>query len=116
MSTISESGRVERVCKSAPARSSVRVKCAHCFGCDRCGSTNILRSRRHGVVQWVMKRLAILPWRCMDCKHRFFRFSPAMRPVKFRASQHVRLYTPPTVETTHLAPEKAAEAPQRALG
>ena len=41
--------------------------------CLKCGSSDIRRSKRHGVLEWILKRFFILPWRCMSCHNRFFR-------------------------------------------
>jgi len=41
--------------------------------CLKCGSSDIRRSKRHGPLEWVLKRFFIVPWRCMSCDDRFFR-------------------------------------------
>jgi hypothetical protein len=41
--------------------------------CLKCGCSDIRRSKRHGPWEWILKRLLILPWRCMSCDNRFFR-------------------------------------------
>jgi len=41
--------------------------------CLKCGCSDIRRSKRHGPWEWILKRLLILPWRCMSCGNRFFR-------------------------------------------
>src|SRR5499426_418941 len=41
--------------------------------CLKCGSSDIRRSKRHGPLEWVLKRFFIVPWRCMFCYKRFFR-------------------------------------------
>jgi hypothetical protein len=41
--------------------------------CLKCGSSNIRRSKRHGALEWILKRFFIVPWRCMFCDSRFFR-------------------------------------------
>ena len=41
--------------------------------CLKCGSSDIRRSKRHGPLEWVLKRFFIVPWRCMFCYNRFFR-------------------------------------------
>jgi hypothetical protein len=43
------------------------------FVCLKCGSSDIRRSKRHGALEWILKRFFIVPWRCMSCYHRFFR-------------------------------------------
>jgi len=42
--------------------------------CAVCGATDIRRSKRHGFVEWLLKHVWVVPWRCMRCKHRFFKF------------------------------------------
>src|SRR5262245_17061312 len=41
--------------------------------CLKCGFTDIRCSKRHGVLEWMLKRFFIVPWRCMSCDDRFFR-------------------------------------------
>src|SRR5262245_3787924 len=41
--------------------------------CLKCGSSDIRRSKRHGALEWILKRFFIVPWRCMVCDSRFFR-------------------------------------------
>jgi DNA-directed RNA polymerase subunit RPC12/RpoP len=41
--------------------------------CPRCGSAKVSRSRRHGALEWFLKWIA-LPYRCLECKVRFFTF------------------------------------------
>jgi hypothetical protein len=41
--------------------------------CLKCGSSDIRRSKRHGPLEWILKRFFIVPWRCMFCYNRFFR-------------------------------------------
>ena len=43
--------------------------------CPECNSDSIRRSMRHGFLEWFLKRLALLPYRCMACGERFFRIS-----------------------------------------
>ena len=51
--------------------------------CPECGSKRIHRSRRHGALEEVvLPALAILPFRCHDCKARFLRMHmPRRRAV-----------------------------------
>src|SRR5262249_42617296 len=41
--------------------------------CLKCGCSDIRRSKRHGLLEWILKRFFIVPWRCMFCYNRFFR-------------------------------------------
>src|SRR5262249_45847789 len=41
--------------------------------CLKCGCSDIRRSKRHGLLEWILKRFFIVPWRCMSCDNRFFR-------------------------------------------
>ena len=41
--------------------------------CLKCGCSDIRRSKRHGLWEWILKRFFIVPWRCMLCYNRFFR-------------------------------------------
>lgn len=41
--------------------------------CPRCGSAKVCRSRRHGTLESIMKWF-VLPFRCLECKIRFFTF------------------------------------------
>jgi hypothetical protein len=42
--------------------------------CPYCGWHQVRRSSRHGLQEWLLKRLFILPYRCLACSSRFFRF------------------------------------------
>jgi len=40
--------------------------------CPECGSTEISRSRRRGLLEhYVLRVLQIHPYRCLSCSHRF---------------------------------------------
>src|SRR5262249_14465641 len=41
--------------------------------CLKSGPSDIRRSKRHGPLEWILKRFFIVPWRCMFCYNRFFR-------------------------------------------
>ena len=41
--------------------------------CLKCGCSDIRRSKRHGPLEWILKRFFIVPCRCMVCYNRFFR-------------------------------------------
>ena len=42
--------------------------------CPSCGWSDIRPSMRRGVVDWVLSRLDLTPFRCRSCRQRFFRF------------------------------------------
>src|SRR6476646_1442173 len=42
--------------------------------CPYCGWLQVRRSSRHGLREWLLKRLFVLPYRCLACQNRFFRF------------------------------------------
>jgi PAS domain S-box-containing protein len=52
--------------------------------CLKCGCSDIRRSKRHGVIEWILKRFFIVPWRCVGCQRRFFFHS---RDTKSRESE-----------------------------
>jgi hypothetical protein len=41
--------------------------------CLKCRCSDIRRSKRRRVLEWILKRFFIVPWRCMSCDNRFFR-------------------------------------------
>jgi hypothetical protein len=41
--------------------------------CPYCG-WQVRRSTRHGLREWLLKGLFVLPYRCLACQYRFFRF------------------------------------------
>jgi hypothetical protein len=43
--------------------------------CPKCGSGDVCRSRRHGIVERWLKFLMIVPFRCDVCSVRFFRWA-----------------------------------------
>jgi ferredoxin len=88
-----------------------QMKCAHCFQCDSCGSTDICRSRRHGVVEWMLRFIAIRPWRCMNCDYRFLRFCLRSRPVKLRNSHTFR----PSAQLINLVPNQKTPEEKRKI-
>jgi hypothetical protein len=61
------------LCKAegVPTGSEVAMKA---LVCRQCGSCDIRRSKRHGVLEWILKRFFIVPWRCVICQARFFHF------------------------------------------
>ena len=42
--------------------------------CPYCGWLQVRRSSRHGLREWLLKGLFVLPYRCLACQNRFFRF------------------------------------------
>jgi hypothetical protein len=50
-------------------RAVFRWQCPHCQG------TRITRSRRRGLVEWLLRIIRLYPFRCDLCGHRFRRFS-----------------------------------------
>src|SRR5262245_23888189 len=42
--------------------------------CPYCGWPRVRRSSRHGLREWLLKGLFVLPYRCLACYRRFFRF------------------------------------------
>jgi len=49
--------------------------------CPNCGWLQVRRSSRHSLQEWLLKGLFVLPYRCLACQNRFFRFG-----VNFRHS------------------------------
>ena len=50
--------------------------------CPECGSADVVRSRRHGLLESALKLVVRLrPYRCRECFHRFFGYVNAeLRP------------------------------------
>src|SRR5262249_54335746 len=77
-------------------------------------------SRRHGPLEWILKRFFIVPWRCMFCYNRFFRphfglFTRLEIPqlwrlwVTFRAAlRSLSLFAILCFATTHSSPVQNA--------
>src|SRR5436190_17006735 len=42
--------------------------------CPYCGWLQVRRSSRHGLRESLLKGLFVLPYRCLACRNRFFRF------------------------------------------
>lgn len=40
--------------------------------CPSCGSKNISRSARRNLIEKAISLFRVLPYRCQDCRHRFF--------------------------------------------
>ncbi len=43
------------------------------LSCPRCKSVNVRRSRRKGIIDWLLRALLVLPYRCEHCSTRFYR-------------------------------------------
>lgn len=43
------------------------------ISCPICQSERIYRSHRHGW-DWVLTIFFVLPYRCLDCRHRFYHY------------------------------------------
>ncbi len=46
------------------------------LNCPRCRSEEIRRSARRGLKESLLKRIRIVPYRCIRCETRFLRFRP----------------------------------------
>jgi hypothetical protein len=42
--------------------------------CPRCTNCEITRSRRRNVLETILSWVALRPYRCLACNHRFFSF------------------------------------------
>jgi transposase-like protein len=45
--------------------------------CPKCGWSNIRHSRKSGVVDRALSVFLLVPYRCRDCRYRFFQFPHA---------------------------------------
>jgi PAS domain S-box-containing protein len=54
--------------------------------CLKCGCSDVRRSKRHGALEWILKRFFIVPWRCVRCQRRFFH----SWDTKLRESEYFR--------------------------
>ena len=80
-----------RLCLPTRAGSKVRMEAVMKPAvCLKCGCTDIRRSKRHGPLEWVLKRFFIVPWRCMSCDDRFFRSS--FRRISFTRREIPKLW------------------------
>jgi hypothetical protein len=43
--------------------------------CPKCQGTRIFRSRRQGLVEWLLRTIRLYPFRCDLCGHRFRRIA-----------------------------------------
>jgi hypothetical protein len=51
--------------------------------CPQCSSHSVRQSRRRGVVERIVCAvLQVLPYRCNDCDHRYFRLRPGGHRVR----------------------------------
>jgi CheY-like chemotaxis protein len=85
--------------------------------CPHCGWSNVRPSSRRGLLDSVLAIMFLTPFRCRNCRHRFFRFSvpgetkavagppaPAARPVKVERPAISIL--PPPVAVKEIAKEQ----------
>lgn len=54
---------------------NVFLKLAHPV-CPHCGSSYVARSRKKGVLDFVLSVFHIKPYRCLSCDHRHYRYRP----------------------------------------
>ncbi len=58
-------------------------------GCANCGSASIARSRRHGLIEFLLHYLLFIsPYRCKACDVRHFRFGHTQRHPDSAAPKH----------------------------
>ena len=50
------------------------------IACPRCSSTNIRRSQRRWL-DWLLTLIFLVPYRCRDCRTRFYRFGISLRSL-----------------------------------
>jgi hypothetical protein len=50
------------------------------LGCPSCGGEDVRRAHRHSAADWMLSALALRPYRCHGCDHRFHA-SPALRSI-----------------------------------
>lgn len=55
--------------------------------CPKCRSERCTRSKRSGIADRVFSSLGFLPWRCLDCKHRFHGY---LVPASFLLYTHCK--------------------------
>jgi DNA-directed RNA polymerase subunit RPC12/RpoP len=57
----------------------VAARRARHIKCPYCGWLQVRRTWRKGLREWFLKRLFVLPYRCMACQNRFLRFGVNFR-------------------------------------
>ncbi len=40
--------------------------------CPKCGGAHARRSGRHSTTDYLLSRLGVYPWRCLECRMRFY--------------------------------------------
>jgi len=55
--------------------------------CPCCQSHQIYRSRTKGILESLMTRVFVRPYRCLDCDYRFFRWSLKVKPEADRMAR-----------------------------
>ena len=61
--------------------------------CPKCGWSNIRPSLRHGIIDGLLSIARLAPFRCRNCRHRFYRFSRrknGFTPVESTSPQPAR--------------------------
>ena len=43
--------------------------------CPQCQGAQIVRSRRRGLLEWLLRAIRLYPFRCDTCSYRFVRFA-----------------------------------------
>ncbi len=41
------------------------------ISCPECASDRVRRATRHGLAEWLLKRVRVVPYRCLQCDTRF---------------------------------------------
>ena len=55
-----------------PLRISMLFRCfSRVSECGECGSLNVRRSKRRGLLERTVAAVGVVPWRCRACKYRF---------------------------------------------
>ena len=44
--------------------------------CPRCRGGDVQRSRRRNLIETIIAKAGLVPFRCLGCNHRFFAFRP----------------------------------------
>jgi len=58
--------------------------------CPKCGKDRAHRSHR-SVLDWALTLLALKPYRCHDCHHRFYAFKGGLGSTKLRTPEERRV-------------------------
>jgi CheY-like chemotaxis protein len=57
--------------------------------CARCGWSNVRPSPRQGLIDGLLAIFFLAPFRCRNCRHRFFRFSTRLPGIPAKPPVHV---------------------------